>query len=53
MAYPDKSIVILFETSFKKGDLNKRLPCLSLLISLNEKSNFVFNTSADKSSDFI
>ncbi len=42
IAQPDKSIVILFETSFN-GVVNISLSCLLLLISLNDKSKILFN----------
>ncbi len=43
----DKSIVILFETSFDKGDENK--VCLVYYLLLNEVSKIGFSTYADKS----
>jgi hypothetical protein len=43
----DKSILILFETSFDKGDENK--VSLVYYLLLNEVSKFVFSAYADKS----
>ena len=41
--YADKSIDILFETSFNNGDVNKIVSCIFYCKSFNDASTFIFN----------